>query len=116
MRCILHTTLRNYMFKRLQQKWKLSGWQLFLVLCVFAITGTATAYLSKTITSLLGMDASGSWLWKLLLRLAVLLFGYQVIILIVAFFFGQFRFFWNYEKKIWRWFGRLFRKTNPSHK
>ena len=30
----------------------------------------------------------------------VLVFGYQVIILIVSFFFGQFRFFWNYEKKI----------------
>ncbi|MGL6268261.1 MAG: DUF6787 family protein, partial [Chitinophagaceae bacterium] len=45
------------------------------------------------------------WGWKLLLRLFILLIGYQVIILIVSFFFGQFRFFWNYEKKILRWMG-----------
>jgi hypothetical protein len=32
-----------------------------------------------------------------------LIFGYQVIILIVSFFFGQFPFFWNYEKKIVKW-------------
>jgi len=104
------------MLNRLQQKWKVGGWQLFLILLVFAITGTATAYLTKIITALLGMNGDGFWLWKVLLRLAVLLFGYQVIILIVAFVFGQFTFFWNYEQKIWKWFARFFRKTNLSSK
>lgn len=98
----------GHMFKRLQAKWKVNGWQLFLILCVFAVTGTATAWLSKTITAWLGMDASTYWLWKLLVRLAVLIFGYQVIILIVAFCFGQFRFFWNYEKRILRRIAHLF--------
>lgn len=92
------------MFKRLQQKWKVNGWQLCWILCVFAITGTATAWLSRIITSWLGMNADSFWVWRLLVRLGVLIFGYQVIILIVSFFFGQFRFFWNYEKKILRWF------------
>lgn len=96
------------MFKRLQQKWKVSGWQLFAILCVFAITGTFTAYLSRVITSLLGMNADTFWVWRLLLRLAVLIFGYQVIILIVSFFFGQFRFFWNYEKRLWKWISKPF--------
>jgi phosphoribosylglycinamide formyltransferase-1 len=35
----------------------------------------------------------------------MLVFGYQFILLIVAFFFGQFPFFWNYEKKILRRMG-----------
>ena len=95
------------MFKRLQEKWKVNGWQLFCILCVFAITGTTTAYLSKIITSWLGMNADTLWVWKLLVRLVVLIFGYQFIILIVALLFGQFHFFWNYEKKILRWLRKL---------
>jgi formyltetrahydrofolate-dependent phosphoribosylglycinamide formyltransferase len=39
--------------------------------------------------------------------MSILIFGYQVIILIVAFLFGQFPFFWNYEKKILRRLGIL---------
>jgi hypothetical protein len=50
-----------------------------------------------------GLTEESFWLWKTLLRLSVLIFGYQVIILIVSFFFGQFPFFWNYEKKIVKW-------------
>jgi hypothetical protein len=95
------------MFKHLREKWKVNGWQLFSILCVFAVTGTATAYLSKIITSLLGMNDDTLWVWKLLVRLTVLVFGYQIIILIVAFLFGQFRFFWKYEQKVLRWLRKL---------
>ena len=95
------------MFEKLKKKWKVGGVQLFLILCTFAITGTLTAYISRAITSWVGFDEDTFWLWKALLRLAVLVFGYQVIILVVSFIFGQFKFFWNYEKKILRWmFGR----------
>ena len=91
------------MFNRLQQKWKVSGWQFARIFTVFAITGTLTAWLSRSITGWLGMDSDTWWLWKLLLRLAVLLFGYQAILLAVAFVLGEFAFFWQYEKKILRW-------------
>ncbi len=103
----------RYMFKRLMKKWKVNGWQLFCILCVFAITGSVTAYLSKIITSWLGMNESTFWIWRLLVRLAVLLFGYQIIILIVALVFGQFHFFWNYEKKVLRWFRKLVSGRKP---
>lgn len=95
------------MFNKLQQKWKVSSSQLFLILCTFAVTGTTTAYISRSITSWVGFDAQTFWAWKLLLRMSILIFGYQVIILIVAFVFGQFPFFWNYEKKILRRLGIL---------
>jgi ABC-type multidrug transport system permease subunit len=101
------------MFEKLKAKWKVSNIQLVLILCTFAVTGSLTAYISKAITSWLGMNEETWWLWKLLVRLVILVFGYQVIILIVSFFFGQFRFFWNYEKKILRWFG-LFRNKKPT--
>ncbi len=93
------------MFKRLQQKWKVNGIQLFLILCVFAITGTATAFITRQVTTWMTLDASSAWYW--IIKLLVLIFGYQFIILIVAIPFGQFKFFWNYEKKILRRFARL---------
>jgi len=88
------------MFNKLKEKWKVTGTQLVLILCTFAVTGSLTAYISRSITSWVGFDENTLLVWKLLLRLSILIFGYQVIILIVSFFFGQFKFFWNYEKKI----------------
>ena len=102
------------MFKRLQAKWKVNGVQLFLILCTFAITGTLTAWISRSITSWIGFNAETFWLWKILVRLAVLVFGYQVIILVVSFFFGQFPFFWNYEKKILNWMFGSKAKKHPE--
>jgi hypothetical protein len=93
------------MFKRLQEKWKVNGTQLFLILCVFAITGSATAYITKQITTWMALVPSSVSYW--VIKIAVLIFGYQILILIVAIPFGQFRFFWNYEKKILRWFASL---------
>jgi len=95
------------MFNKLQQKWKVSSSQLFFILCTFAVTGTTTAYISRSITSWVGFNEQTFWAWKLMLRMSILIFGYQVIILIVAFLFGQFPFFWNYEKKILRRLGIL---------
>ena len=93
------------MFTRLQQKWKVNGWQFCRIMIVFAITGALTAWLSKTITGLLGLGPASFWLWKLLLRLGVLLLGYQAILLCVAFLLGEFAFFWQYEQKILLWLG-----------
>jgi hypothetical protein len=95
------------MFEKLKQRWKVNGTQLLLILCVFAVTGTLTAYLSRQIVFWLGLT-SDSPLWqRALLRGGMLLFGYQIIILLVSIPFGQFRFFWNYEKKILRRLGLM---------
>ncbi len=95
------------MLEKLKKKWKVSGTQLLLILCVFAVTGTTTAYVSKAITGWVGLTSESPLLWRALLRAFVLIFGYQVIILLVAIPFGQFSFFFNYEKKILRRLGLL---------
>lgn len=103
------------MFGKLKKKWKVeSNLQLFLILCTFAVTGTLTAFISRQITGWIGFDEQTWWLWPFLVRTSVLLFGYQVIILIVSIFFGQFKFFWNYEKKILTWMGIL--RRDPKGK
>ncbi len=95
------------MLEKLKQRWKVTGTQLFLILCVFAITGTTTAYISKAITAWLGLTTESPLWQRAGLRAIVLIFGYQVIILLVSIPFGQFRFFWNYEKKILRRMGLI---------
>lgn len=100
------------MFEKLKQRWKVNSVDLFLILCVFAITGTTTAYVSKVVTGWVGLTPESPLWQRASLRGLVLIFGYQVILLSVSIPFGQFRFFWNYEKKILRRMGLM--KPEPE--
>ena len=102
------------MFDRLQKKWKVKKTQLLLILCVFAITGTATAWMMRQITTWIHLDSSSPWFW--ILKVGVLIFGYQVLILLFSLPFGQFPFFWKYEKKILRRFGLMSRQNTETGK
>ncbi len=88
------------MFKRLQDKWGVSTRQFWIIFIIFGLTGTTTAALTRYITSWLGMDESTYWVWKVLLRVGMLVFGYQAILLTYGFLLGQWAFFWKYEKKL----------------
>jgi phosphoribosylglycinamide formyltransferase-1 len=46
------------------------------------------------------MDAHSYWLWRVLLRIGMLIFGYQFILLAYGALLGQWSFFWRYEKKL----------------
>lgn len=91
------------MLNKLKQHWEVQTKELILILCTFAITGTVTAWLSKKVAEWLFLDKYGLSWW--ISKIVVLIFGYQVIILIVGFCFGMFSFFWKYEKKILARFG-----------
>jgi phosphoribosylglycinamide formyltransferase-1 len=86
------------MFQRLKRKWNVNGTQLFLILCVFALTGSTTAWLTRQVTRWLQLDNTSFWYWGI--KIFILLFGYQALILLFSIPFGQFNFFWKYEKKI----------------
>jgi hypothetical protein len=102
------------MFSSLLKKWNVGKKDLFVILCVFAITGFTTAYVSKAITGWVGFTDATHWSAKLLLRLAVLIFGYQAILLSVAFLLGQFRFFWQFEKKLLQRLGLMRTEKNNN--
>jgi hypothetical protein len=104
-RSFLHKFTR--MLSSLKKRWKVGTKELTLILCVFAITGFTTAVLSRSATAWVGFDGSTHWSAKLLLRLAVLIFGYQVVLLLVAFLLGQFAFFWKFEKRLLQRVGLL---------
>jgi formyltetrahydrofolate-dependent phosphoribosylglycinamide formyltransferase len=93
------------MFKRLQEKWGVSIRQFWIIFIVFGLTGTTTAILTRYITAWLGMNADTYWAWKLLLRVAMLVLGYQFILLGYGALLGQWSFFWKYERKLLRKLG-----------
>jgi formyltetrahydrofolate-dependent phosphoribosylglycinamide formyltransferase len=93
------------MFKRLQEKWGVSTRQFWILFIAFALTGTTTAVLTRYITGWLGMNAGTYWLWKVLLRIGMLVFGYQFILLAYGALLGQWGFFWKYERKLLRKLG-----------
>jgi len=90
------------MFKKLQEKWGLSTQTFWIVFIAFGLTGTTTAFLTRFVTKWLGMDANSEWYYRLGVRMFMLLFGYQVILLSYGFLLGQWAFFWKYELKLLR--------------
>tara|TARA_Y100000994_G_C15566631_1_gene390610 strand:- start:200 stop:529 length:330 start_codon:yes stop_codon:yes gene_type:complete len=89
-------------FKKIQQRMGInSNTQFVIIMIVFAITGSLALYLSKPILGILNINLNT--LNKLLyypLRLAVIFPIYQIALIIVGTLCGQFKFFWNLEKKM----------------
>jgi manganese efflux pump family protein len=85
-----------------KERWNIkSNWQLIVILVVFAVTGSSAAYLSKPILSALGLSRDNPWIYYPLY--IILIFPvYQVLLVSFGFIFGQFTFFWAFEKKMLR--------------
>ena len=70
--------------------------QLVIIFIVFGITGSTAAFISDPLMEFINIKKSDLNLflyWTV--RVAVITFVYQIILLLVAFFFGQFKFFWK---------------------
>lgn len=102
------------MFRRMQQKWGISGSQFWVIFIVFGLTGITTATITRYITEWIGFTADTFWLWKVLLRIIMLLFGYQLILLSYGALLGQWAFFWKYEKLILQKLGFMGSKSTES--
>ena len=85
------------MFEKLRQKWKVNVLQLVLILCTFAIGGSLTGYAAKKIMNILSIEAD--WLWTIIYILLVTII-WPIMVLIISLPFGQFRFFYNYTRKL----------------
>ena len=88
--------------KKLKEKWGItSNFQLVIILIVFSVTGSIAVWIAKPILDFIGLDKSvvSPWIfWPI--RIAIIFPTYQVLIVIVGALFGQFTFFWSFEKKM----------------
>ena len=96
-------------FSRFKEKWQItSNFQVVIICIVFSITGSLAVWVAKPMLGALHIqpDTLNPWLyWPL--RIFIILPCYQVLLIIVGTVFGQFRFFWAFEKKT---VGRMFRR------
>lgn len=93
---------------RLKDKWKLkSVGQVIIVLIVFACTGFTVLLIKKPLLTFLAGDQGNSTLASVLYYIFILPI-YNVFLLGYGFVFGQFQFFWDFEKRSFR---RLFGKS-----
>ena len=91
--------------QKLKERWGVSnGWQVLLILLTFACTGFSVLYLKEPLYKLAGITPETSLWIRIPFYVLTILPAYQVLLLAYGFVFGQFRFFWNFEKKM---FGRF---------
>ena len=95
------------MFKSLLKHMKINSFfQFVLVMVVFAITGSLSLIVTVLLFEIFNLNVdsfSPLVFWPL--RIIFIFFVYQVLLLIIAIPFGQFRYFWQFEKKILSRFG-----------
>ena len=96
-----------FLFLKLEKKWVLTyKWEMIRVFIVFSITGTASIFVGRPIIRLIGITKENLnpviyWILYIIIGLIF----YQILLVCIGWLFGQFQFFWNFEKKMLRRFG-----------
>lgn len=89
---------------RLATRWNVSPSRVLVILLVFACTGFTVMFLKRPIVAwAAGADGEQPLLFSVLYYILILPF-YNLVLLVYGALLGQFRFFWEFEK---RFFGRL---------
>ena len=103
--------MKKYL-EKLKTKWEIkSDFQMVIVFIVFAITGSSSVKLANPLLNFLGIQSDmNAWI-RIPLRILIVLPVYQVMLLLIGTAFGQFRFFFNLQK---RWL-RIGTKKTPNN-
>ncbi|MFQ3576408.1 MAG: DUF6787 family protein [Cytophagales bacterium] len=90
------------LYQKLKEKWKVeSDKQMAIIFIVFAITGSASTQVAKPLLSFLNIraeDFNPFIYWPI--RILIILPIYQVMLIVIGAIFGQYKFFWNFEKNM----------------
>lgn len=91
-----------WLFKKLEYRWQVTyRWELIAIFLVFAITGSSAARLSDPVMNLVGLhkeNMNHGLFWTI--RILIIFPVYQVLLICFGWLFGQFDFFWAFEKKM----------------
>ena len=95
------------LFKKLEKKWIVTyRWEMIRIFLVFAITGSSSMIIGRPIIKMLGITVENLHpLIYWILYIFVGLIFYQILLIIFGWLFGQFQFFWEFEKKMLKRFG-----------
>ncbi|SEL96095.1 hypothetical protein SAMN04488008_107114 [Maribacter orientalis] len=93
--------------QRLKERWGVSSnFQLIIIFFVFSITGSSSVFAAKPFLTFIGLQQAnfpetwwgGTLYW--LLRILLIFPIYQILLVMYGWLFGQFKFFWGFEKKM----------------
>lgn len=73
--------------------------RVIIILVVFACTGFTVLFLKEPVLSLIVPEEDRNWIFSLVYYLLIFPI-YNVILLAYGFVFGQFKFFWEFEKRM----------------
>ncbi|WP_118973715.1 DUF6787 family protein [Taibaiella koreensis] len=83
---------------RLKHKWQVRNiLQVVLILCTFALGGSACGYIGRRLMHVIGPDHKALWVIIYVLMVTIL---WPACVLIISIPLGQFRFFTRYLKKL----------------
>nr|WP_321223797.1 DUF6787 family protein [uncultured Psychroserpens sp.] len=96
-----------FLFKKLSNKWIVDyRWEMIRIFIVFAVTGSSSMLVGKPIIRAIGItkeNLNPILYWVLFIIIGLIF--YQILLVTFGWLFGQFKFFWNFEKKMLRRFG-----------
>ena len=94
--------------EKLKTRWQLkSNLQLFIVIVLFSITGSASVKVARPILEFIGINDATPYYIYWPLRILVVFPAYQMLFMIFGTLLGQWEFAWRFEKKMLSGLGRL---------
>lgn len=91
-----------FCFKRLENKWIVDyKWEMIRIFLVFAITGSSSTFISKPIMNIIGFTKENLnvFVYWFLYVIIGLVF-YQILLISIAWIFGQYAFFRDFLKRL----------------
>jgi len=102
----------NWVLK-LKKKWNIErNIDFVLIMLVFSLAGMCIVYERRPLFHLFGITAATPFWIKFLTWLAIVFPAYQINLIIFGSLLGQFRFFWEKEKQMGRFFLRVLSGKN----
>ena len=89
------------MIEKLVNKFKANSIRhLFIIFIIFALSGSSSLFISSPILIVLGLDKLITFYpLYIFVRIILIIPIYQFILIIIASLFGEFDYFWKFEKK-----------------
>jgi len=108
--------IQNQSFlERLKEKWGLKSLtQVIMILLIFSLTGMTVVLIRPIIFNWFNYDQETPFWIKTVTYVLLIFPMYQFLILVYGALLGQFSFFWEKEKKLFRAITRPFRNKSES--
>ena len=95
---------------KLKERWQVNTiWHVVVILVVFTCTGFTVLFIKKPVLNLLAGEQGNSAMASVLYYIFILPL-YNILLLGYGFLFGQFAFFWRFEKRFMERFFSLFKR------